>query len=96
MELLQTSLIKESLTLKCGVPKHSELEPDFCLAEGDGNTSTSGSLEGAPQDFSTIFRRIMYPKMDWNSSVSASADFQSSLLSDNYRKGCFPYLSPAM
>jgi len=27
-----------------GVPKHSELEPDYWLAKRDGNTSQSGRL----------------------------------------------------
>jgi hypothetical protein len=44
-----------------GVPKHSELEPDYLLAERDGNASASGSLKTIGQVFTTISHRIIIP-----------------------------------
>jgi len=37
------------------------LEPDYLLADGDGNASASGSLETNGQVFTTISRRIIIP-----------------------------------
>jgi hypothetical protein len=50
-----------------GVPKHSELEPDYLLAKGNGNTSTKcGLANSADKRNADQSTSVEYPLVDWN------------------------------
>ncbi len=50
----------------CGVPKHSELEPDYCLAARGGNAPQSSRLDSAHRILSPVSALQHYPLFDWN------------------------------
>jgi hypothetical protein len=49
-----------------GVPKHSELEPDYSLAEGDGNAPHDRGLGSVGLIIGHFHGTNVYAKVDWN------------------------------
>jgi hypothetical protein len=63
---------------KVGVPKHSELEPDYSMAARSGNPPKSSRIASNPRFFSPTPPRHDYPLFDWNPHKGSTASNSST------------------